>query len=344
MMKDEALAHNEQQVGTGVLLIQLGTPAAPTPAAVRRYLGEFLWDRRVVDLPRPLWWLILHGAILRLRPARSARLYEKIWMDEGAPLLVHSRRLATGLSLELRRRLITDAPAVALGMRYGEPSIRQALESLRRRGCRRLLVLPLYPQYCASTTASALDAVVEVLRDWRAIPELRLVTHYHDEAGYLAALAATVQQVWEARGEPHHLVVSFHGQPWRHVQAGDPYHLHCRETAEHLADRLALAPDRWTLAFQSRFGREPWLEPYTVDVLKRCGADSTRRIDVICPGFAADCLETLEEINFTGRDIFMRAGGECFHYIPALNDRPDHVTALAGLVQRHLLGWERDEE
>lgn len=339
-MRDEALAHNEGQAATAVLLIQLGTPAAPTPAAVRRYLGEFLWDRRVVDLPRPLWWLILHGAVLRTRPARAARLYEKIWLDEGAPLLVHSRRLAGALGAELRRRLNADAPAVTLAMRYGEPSVREALTSLARRGCRRLLVLPLYPQYCASTTASALDAVTDVLRGWRAIPDLRVVTHYHDDSGYLGALAATVQEAWEARGEPQHLVISFHGQPWRHARAGDPYHLHCRETAERLAGILALPPDRWTLTFQSRFGREPWLEPATADVLAARGGDSTRRLDVVCPGFAADCLETLEEINFTGRDIFMRAGGEHFHYIPALNDRPEHVAALAGLVQRHLLGWE----
>lgn len=341
-MRDEALAHREDHAGTGILLIQLGTPDAPTPRAVRRYLKEFLWDPRVIETARPLWWLLLHGVILNTRPRRSASLYEKIWLDEGSPLLVASRRQACALAAELRRRLPAKTPAVALGMRYGTPPLAEALETLRRKGCRRLLVLPLYPQYSGATTGSAFDAVAAVLRRWRWVPELRLINHYHDDAGYLGALAAAVSEDWESRGQPQRLLISFHGQPWRQAQAGDPYHEQCRETAACLAEALRLPLERWSLSFQSRFGRQAWLEPYTRDVLAQWGGGEAKKIAVICPGFAADCLETLEEINQAGRDVFMRAGGEHFHYIPALGDRPDHISALAGLLQRHLLGWEEE--
>jgi ferrochelatase len=342
-MSDGALAHNEEQAGTGILLVQLGSPEAPTPRAVRAFLREFLWDPRVVDMARPLWWLLLHGVILRTRPRRSAELYEKIWLDEGSPLMVTSRRQATLLAAELRRRMDGDAPAVVLAMRYGKPSIREGLEALRRRGCERLLVLPLYPQYSSSTTGSVFDAVAEVLRGWRVVPSLRMISHYYEDDGYHGALVSSVREAWETRSQPERLLISFHGQPWRHARAGDPYHVQCRATAARLAAALRLPPDRWALSYQSRFGREPWLEPYTVDVLSGWGGCGVKSVSVICPGFAADCLETLEEINLAARDIFMRAGGERFHYIPALNERPDHIAALAGFAQRQMLGWERDD-
>ena len=319
----------------GILLANLGTPDAPTPAALRRYLAEFLSDRRVVDMPRLLWQPLLHGVILRTRPAKAARAYRSIWTDEGAPLLSISRRQQAGLQRTLEARFETPVK-VTLGMRYGNPSLGEALDELRAAGAWRVLVLPLYPQYSAATTASTFDALARTFSNWRRLPELRFVSHYHDHPGYLDALAASVRErlAPEAR-----LLVSFHGLPRRHVDEGDPYEVQCRETAQALARRLSLAEDRWAIAFQSRFGREEWLKPYTDELLREWAGRGVKRVQVVCPGFAADCLETLEEIAGENRALFLEAGGESFDYIPALNDREDHIRALADILTSRCNDW-----
>jgi len=327
-----------QVATTGILLTNLGTPDAPTPRALRHYLKEFLWDPRVIELPRPVWWLILHGIILSTRPRRSARLYAKIWTEEGSPLLVITRRQATALEAELNHR-VEDTLHVAIGMRYGNPSLPKGLQALRKRHCRQILILPLYPQYSAVTTASSFDAIADELKTWRWIPELRLVTHYHDEAGYVRALAATVRELWEREGKPEKLLFSFHGMPKSYFLAGDPYYHQCHQTARLVANELELPCERWHVAFQSRFGREEWIQPYTNETLEAWGKSGVKSVDVICPGFAADCLETLQEIAIENRQRFLNAGGKRYRYIPALNDRPDYIRALADLAERHLQGW-----
>jgi protoporphyrin/coproporphyrin ferrochelatase len=323
---------------TGVLLTNLGTPDAPTPAALRRYLGEFLSDPRVIEAPRWLWWLALHGVILRVRPPRAAHAYSKVWTDEGSPLLAISRRQAAALQLSLERRF-KGPVRVALGMRYGNPSIAAALDELRQAGARRLLVLPLYPQYSATTTASTFDAVADVLKTWRLQPELRFINHYHDNPGYIRALADSVRDYWAEHGEPERLMFSFHGLPKRYLLAGDPYHCECLKTARLVAEQLGLTDQRWLLTFQSRFGREEWLRPYCDQTLREWGAAGVKRVDVLCPGFPADCLETLEEIEQQNREIFLNAGGGEYHYIPALNDSPAHIDMLTGLIANHAQGW-----
>ncbi len=319
-------------------MTHLGTPQAPTPVAVRRYLAEFLSDPRVVDMPRAIWMPLLHGVILNVRPARSAALYRKIWTDEGSPLMVMAQRQARGL----QARLDAGRPGafcVRLAMRYGEPGVAEGLDALMREGCARVLVLPMYPQYSATTTASVFDAVAAALRAQRNMPELRFVRDYHDHPAYIAALAASVEEDFRAHGRPDVLLLSFHGIPRRHADAGDPYPDECRRTAQLLADRLGLDADAWMQTFQSRFGREEWLRPYTDETLRALPARGARRVAVVCPGFAADCLETLEEIAIQNREVFMAAGGEAYRYIPALNDRDDHLDALAALVRGHGAGW-----
>lgn len=323
---------------TGVVLANLGTPDAPTPSALRRYLRQFLGDPRVVEAPRVLWWLILNLVILTVRPPRSARLYRAIWTDEGSPLLVISRRQAAALQGALRSRAGREIP-VEVGMRYGRPSLAEAMRALATRGCSRMLVLPLYPQYSAATTGSTFDAVGAELARWRNLPEVRGVRSYHDHPAYLRALAASVREAWAESGPPRKLLLSFHGIPQRYADAGDPYPSECRRTALLLAAELGLERRRWTLCFQSRFGRERWLTPYTDLALEALGRKGLDRVDVVCPGFAADCLETLEEIAVTDRELFEEAGGTGYRYIPALNDRPDHVEALADIVEEHLRGW-----
>ncbi len=337
----DSFAH-ETPLVTGILLANLGTPDAPTPEALRRYLGEFLWDPRIVDLPRPLWWLILHGFILRVRPKRSAAAYREIWTEQGSPLMQISRQQAEGLGRVLRQRL-SGPVVVELGMRYGNPSIASAMQRLREANARRVLVLPLYPQYSSSTTASTFDAVAEAVKSWRWVPELRFVNQYHDEAGYIEALAASIREAWAGREAPQKLLFSFHGTPRRFHTQGDPYFCHCHKTARLVADRLGLADDRWMVTFQSVFGREEWLKPYTIDTLRQLGKSGVKSVDVICPGFSADCLETIEEIGVENREAFEAAGGEHFHYIAALNDRDDHIEALASVVQRHMAGWPEAE-
>ena len=322
----------------GVLLCNLGTPDAATPPAVRRYLAEFLSDPRVVEIPPALWQPILHGIILRRRPAVSAKKYQSIWLPEGSPLMVYSRKQAVMLRGYLGERGC-DA-SVRLAMRYGQPSVAAELDALRAEGCTRVLVLPLYPQYSGTTTASVIDAVTEWTRAARHVPELRFVNRFHDDAGYIGALAKRVREHWMAKGRPDTLLMSFHGVPQRTVDRGDPYVAECRETARLLAAQLGLGKDQWQLSFQSRFGRAQWVGPATQATLEQLGRAGARRVDVVCPGFVSDCLETLEEIAIEGRAAFMAAGGGELVYVPCLNDHPAWVTALAGLVQRHLQGWQ----
>ncbi len=322
----------------GLLLVNLGTPDAPTPAALRRYLGEFLWDPRVVEIPRPLWWLILNAVVLNTRPRKSAAKYAAIWSAEGSPLLVHTQKQAKLLKGWLGER--TKAPfALRFAMRYGKPSIAAALDELRAEGCDRLLVLPLYPQYAASTTASAADAIFDRLRATRTLPALRMVRHYHDHPAYVAALAQSVRDYWQREGRGDLLLMSFHGLPRRSLERGDPYHCHCQKTARLLAERLGLAPQDYRVTFQSRFGRAEWLKPYTVRTLEELGRSKLRRLDVICPGFAADCLETLEEVALEGRETFLTAGGGDYRYIPALNEHPAWIAALGEIALENLQDW-----
>lgn len=315
----------------GVLLTNLGTPDEPTPKALRRYLAEFLWDPRVVDLPRPLWWLILHGIILRFRPARSARAYQQVWSEQGAPLLVIARDQLCLLQQKLDR-VAPERYQVVLGMRYGNPSIASALAELQQAGVSAITVLPLYPQNSCSTTASTLDAIGAALKETRAVPHMRFIADYHYNPLYIQALADSVREHREGREAADMLLISFHGTPLRFRQEGDPYYQQCQRTAEALAAKLGLDESQWRLTFQSRFGREEWLQPYTDETLKSLPAEGVKRVEVICPGFSADCLETLEEIAVENRDIFVKAGGEAFFYIPALNSREDHVAMMAGLI------------
>jgi ferrochelatase len=322
----------------GVLMLNLGTPEAPTVPAVRRYLAEFLSDPRVVELPRPLWWVILHGVILRIRPRRSAEAYQSVWTDEGSPLLRISKLQAAALQKSLTARL-PGPVRVELGMRYGNPSVASALGRLRQANVRRLLVLPLYPQYSATTTASAFDAITRELSSWRWVPELRFVNQYHDAQGYIAALAERIRGHWVEHGEPDRLLFSFHGIPRDYFESGDPYFCHCQKTARLTAEALGLEAGRWQVSFQSRVGNKEWLRPYTDELLKEWGAAGIGSVQVCCPGFSADCLETLEEIAVENRDYFLGAGGKTYGYIPALNDSPAHIDSLADLVQRHTAGW-----
>lgn len=327
-----------EPVRTGVLLVNLGSPEAPTPAALRRYLAEFLWDPRVVEQPRWLWWLALHGVILRIRPPRSARAYSAIWSEEGSPLLAISRRQAAAVETALGERC-GEAVTVALAMRYGQPSLPAALEALRRQNVQRLLVLPLYPQYSATTTASIFDAVADVLKGWRRVPALRLVDDYHREPAYVQALANSIDDHWQVHGRGEKLLFSFHGIPKRYVAAGDPYAQQCAATARAAAAALGLRDEQWQMTFQSRFGREEWLKPYTDHTLAALAQSGVSSVDVACPGFSADCLETLEEIGVENRKVFLDNGGTRFSYIPALNDRPDHIRMLTTLIERNMQGW-----
>lgn len=323
---------------TGVLLVNLGTPDAPTPAAVRRFLKQFLWDPRVVEFPRPLWWLVLNGIILRIRPSRSAAAYRKIWTAEGSPLLVYSSTLASRLSQSLEQRR-PGFYRTELGMTYGAPSVSDAIDSLQRAGARRLLVLPLYPQYSGTTTASVFDLVAGKLGRMRWIPETRFINQYHDAPAYVDALAASIREYWQEHGRGSHLLLSFHGVPRYTLERGDPYHCQCQKTGRLVAEALGLGDEDWTLSFQSRVGRAEWLRPYTDETVTELGRRGIGRLDVACPGFATDCLETLEEIAMQNAEFFAEAGGEELHYIPALNARDDHVGLLADLVEQHSSGW-----
>jgi len=334
---EPAYAHGRAPA-TAVVLCNLGTPEAPTPAAVRRYLAEFLSDSRVIEIPRLVWLPILHGIVLRVRPARSARKYASIWLPEGSPLAVWTERQSQLLAGYLGQR--DHQVIVRHAMRYGEPAIAKVLDAVKAEGADHILIVPLYPQYAASTTASIDDAVATWMRRTRNVPEMRFVKHYHDDAGYVNALAARVDEHWRVNGRPDKLVLSFHGLPRRSLMLGDPYHCECLKTGRLVAERLRVKDDVIVVTFQSRFGRAEWLQPYTAQTLVEMAKAGVGRVDVFCPGFTSDCLETLEEINQEARASFMAAGGKTFGYIPCLNDQHEWIAALSALVMRHLQGWE----
>lgn len=327
-----------QNAPFGVMLVNLGTPDAPTKKAVRHYLAEFLWDVRVVDMFRPLWWLILHCVILRIRPGKVAKAYSHVWLKEGSPLLVISQRQQQALEKKLEAQFGQKIP-VSLAMTYGTPNIEQAGMALRKAGVQKILMLPLFPQFSSSTTAAVFDRSAKSLKKCPHLPEIRWVNDYHQYSAYIASLAASVNDYWAEHGRGEKLLMSFHGIPQRYENKGDPYPLQCRATAKALAEALGLSDDQWVCAYQSRFGREEWVKPYTDDTLKEWGAQGVSRVDIISPAFSADCLETLEELKIENLEIFMNAGGKDYHYIPCLNDRDDHISMMSDLVKQHTQGW-----
>lgn len=330
---------------TAVLLVNLGTPDQPDTRSLRKYLKQFLSDPRVVEIPRLLWWLILNLVILRIRPRKSAKKYQSVWTDEGSPLLVTGQKQAQSLAEGFRSR--KWAVHAELGMRYGNPSIPSRLDYLLALGYERILVFPLYPQYAAATTASTYDAVCDWMRPVRNIPEFRFIKHYHDHPAYIHALAESVRRNWNENGMPNfakgdQLVMSFHGVPERTLLRGDPYHCECHKTGRLLAEELGLEKSHYKVTFQSRFGKAKWLEPYTDKMLEKLGRAGTERLDVICPGFLADCLETLEEIKDEGQEIFHTAGGKLFNYIECLNASDLAQAMLTEIASHHLQGWPVD--
>ena len=322
---------------TAILLVNLGTPDAPTPPALRRYLGEFLSDPRVVEIPKPVWWLILNGIILPIRSSKSAAKYASVWTDRGSPLQTGTADLTQAVAVEMA--LAGHHVQVRYAMRYGNPSVASVLDELARQNVTRILLVPLYPQYCAATTASTLDAVSAWMRRSRRVPELRVLNHFHDVPVYIEALADKIETQWRQQGRPDRLVMSFHGMPARTLKLGDPYHCECHKTGRLLAERLGLEASDYVVTFQSRFGRAEWLQPYTAPTLAELGRQGVQRVDVICPGFPADCLETLEEIALEGKAEYLKAGGRDYRYIPCLNEREEWIRALADLAARHLEGW-----
>jgi ferrochelatase len=323
---------------TGILLVNLGTPEAPTPQAVRPYLEEFLSDPRVVEIPKAIWWLILNGVVLNTRPKKSAAKYATVWLPEGSPLRVHTVKQTVQLQGFLGER--TKTPFVVdYAMRYGNPSIPSVLRRLKEQNCQRILIVPMYPQYAASSTGTAFDAVFRELLQMRNVPALRTIKNFHDDPGYIKALANNINDYWMKNGRPEKLVMSFHGLPQFSLDKGDPYHCECHKTGRLLAQELGLKLEQYFLSFQSRFGKAEWLKPYTTATLKELGKKKTKRVDVVCPGFVADCLETLEEIAQEGKEDFQHAGGGEYHYIPCLNERNDWMHALTDLVMKNLHGW-----
>jgi ferrochelatase len=327
-----AVSHN------AVVLVNLGTPDAPTRKAVRRYLKEFLSDPRVVEIPSRIWWFILHLIILPFRSGKSAKKYQLIWTREGSPLKVHTEKQAQLLEEMLEERG-HESVTVRMAMRYGSPSLPEVLDQLKAEGCDRIAILPAYPQYSGTTTGSIWDAVFAHYARVRNVPELRLVKHYHDHDGYIDALRDAILDHWDTHGRGEKLVMSFHGVPKRTLLLGDPYHCECQKTGRLLAERLHLRPDEYVVTFQSRFGRAEWLQPYTAPTVQELAHSGVRRVDVICPGFTSDCLETLEEINMEVRRDFEAAGGQEYHYIPCLNESPGWIMGMAEIAEQHLIGW-----
>ena len=323
---------------TAILYCNLGTPDAPTAPALRRYLGEFLSDGRVVEIPKAVWWLILHGVILRIRPKKSAAKYASVWLPEGSPLKVWTQKQALMLRGYLGQR--GHHVEVRYAMRYGNPSMASQLDQLKADGVTRVLIVPAYPQYSGTTTASVFDAVYTWAARVRRIPEFRFINHYHDDPGYIRALADSIREHWKHHGQADKLVMSFHGVPERTLHLGDPYHCECQKTGRLVAEQLGLAKDRYQVTFQSRFGKAKWLEPYTEPTLVKLAQAGLQSVDLVCPGFTGDCLETLEEISMEARHAFLEAGGKTFSYIPCLNDSPAWLAALSDISLRHMGGWE----
>lgn len=322
----------------GVLIVNLGTPDAPSYFAVQRYLREFLGDRRVIDTPRWIWLPLLYGVVLPFRPLRTARNYRKIWMSDGSPLAVYSKRLAAKIGASLHTAF-DDRVRVELAMTYGNPGIGPAIQSFAQAGVERLLVLPLYPQYCSSTTGSVVDGTNRALKRWRTLPEIRFINDYHDDPGYIDALAAQIRRHIADGGERSHLLFSYHGIPAAYAAKGDPYQRQTERTTELVASRLRLRETEWSHCYQSRFGRVAWLQPYTLDKIKELAQRGVRQLIVASPSFAVDCLETLEEVAIEYRDRFLEWGGERLTLVPGLNDEDAHASALAELVKSRLKGW-----
>lgn len=327
----DPLFHHAKPATTGVLLVNLGTPDAPTAPALRRYLAEFLADNRVIEIPKFIWMLILHGIILRVRPKKSAAKYASIWTKEGSPLLAISQRQAAAI-----RSQLGESANVKLGMRYGNPSITKALREFQAEGVRKIIVLPLYPQYAAATTASTFDAVTRELQTWRFVPELHFINNYCDQPLFIDALATSIQEDFNQYGKPEKLLLSYHGMPKRNLDLGDPYFCLCQKTTRLVAEKLGLDKDEYLTTFQSRFGYAEWLQPYTDATLEELAKSGLKNIAIVSPAFSADCLETLEELAVENCEIFMHAGGTAYRYIPALNDRADHITALVELIRERL--------
>lgn len=330
---------HQQADKVGVLITNLGTPAAPTKQALKPYLKQFLSDPRVVEVPRLLWWMILNLIILNIRPARSAKAYATVWTEKGSPLLEHTQNQRDALAEKARAEFGEDV-IVEFAMRYGQPGMDTVLDKMMAAGVRKLVVVPLYPQYCASTTASTFDALAQDFMQRRWMPELRFVTHYHDNSDYIDALAASVRAHWDVHGRADKLVMSYHGIPKRYLLNGDPYHCECYKTSRLLAEALGLSKDEYMTTFQSRFGREEWLTPYTDETMKALPGQGVTSVQVICPGFSADCLETIEEIGEENCEYFMESGGKTFSYIPALNASAPHIDTIWNLVKQNLQGWD----
>ena len=341
---------HQKPLRTGILLVNLGTPDAPTASAVRPYLRQFLSDTRVVEIPKLIWWFILNLIILPLRSSASAKKYASIWMngpDGGSPLLIHTRRVA----LALEQQLLSHEKdiRVEMAMRYGNPSIESAMKKLQSDGVERLLVLPMYPQYSATTSASSFDEIFRILKTWRNQPEIRVVKHYHDHPAYIRALKLQVERYWDAHGRPdfsqgHKVLFSFHGVPKRTLDKGDPYHCECHKTGRLLREALGLSAEQAMVTFQSRFGKAEWLKPYTAPTVDKLGHERLQRMDIFCPGFPSDCLETLEEIAMEVREEFLTAGGGEYHYIPCMNDSPDWISSLEEIALQHMGGWPMQPE
>lgn len=329
---------HQQTDKIGVLITNLGTPDAPTPKALKRYLRQFLMDPRVVEVPRLLWWLILNGVILRFRPRRSARAYQKVFTDKGSPLLFHTQAQANAIAAQLQQQHGNNL-VVDFAMRYGNPGFNQVLDNMFKQGIRKLLVLPLYPQYSGSTSASSFDELARDFMRRRWLPDLRFVSHYPDYPPFIAAAAARIRRHWQQHGQAQMLILSYHGIPKRYLTNGDPYHCECYKTSRLIAEHLGLTPGQYLTTFQSRFGREEWLKPYTDETLKALPAKGVTAVQVFCPGFSADCLETIEEIAEENRDYFLQAGGQQYEYISALNAEPEHINALCQLITDNLQGW-----
>ncbi len=345
MLPEPKYQHGSQNK-IGVLLVNLGTPDAPTAQALRPYLKQFLSNSRVIEIPRWIWWPILYGFILTFRPKKSAEKYAQIWMPEGSPLKVHTERQTQLLQDSLAKRTQSTL-VVEYAMNIGNPSIAEVLKRMKEQGCERILVIPLFPQYASSSTAAAMDGVFSELKKMRNMPAIRTVKQYHDNPDYIAALAKNINEYWDINGKPNKLIMSFHGVPRYTLDKGDPYHCYCQKTGRLLAEALALNTDQYQVCFQSRFGRAKWLTPYTTTTLKQLGEDKTLRVDVVCPGFVSDCLETLEEIAIEEKNTFIQAGGREFHYIPCLNEREDWIQALSNIAYTNLQGWldlEQSEE
>jgi ferrochelatase len=326
--------HDGASPRQGILLCNLGTPDAPRPAELRRYLKEFLSDPRVVEIPRLLWWMILNLIILRIRPRRSAKLYQSVWTEAGSPLMLYSQEQVRAVKQRLGEKY-GDIPVV-LGMRYGNPSMASAIKQLTDQNVRDIIVLPLYPQYAGATTGSTFDAIAKTFTQLRWVPELQFINGYHKSEGYVQALCTTIKRHIDAHGQPDKLVFSYHGTPERYLKNGDPYHCFCHQTTRLVREKMGFDENQVMTTFQSRFGREPWLQPYTDKTLEQLPEDGVKHVAVICPGFSSDCLETIEEINMEARESFIDSGGEQFHYIPCLNDDPVHIDALVSILEKRL--------